>query len=68
MKAVLEFKWPEDEEKFRHSYFGSNAISGLRDVQQMIRQWEKHDGENPVGLIDLIKDTVAMSLRDCMEE
>lgn len=68
MKAILEFNYPEDEDRLRHALYGSRAISGLDEVRRMIRQWEKHDGENPVGLIDLIKDTVAMSLRDCMEE
>lgn len=68
MKAVLEFNYPEDEERFRHAYYGSRAICGLDEIRRMIRDWEKHDGENPQAVVDLVKDTVAIALRDCGEE
>lgn len=68
MKAILEFNYPEDEDRLRHALYGSRAISSLDEVRRMIRQWEKHDGENPQSLVDVIKDTVALALRDCGEE
>lgn len=68
MKAILEFNYPEDEERLRHAFYGERAISGLNEIHRMIRNWEKHDGDNPQALVDLIKDAVAVTLRDCGED
>ncbi len=68
MKAILEFNYPDDEDRLRHALYGSRAISGLDEVRRMIRQWEKHDGENPQGMLDLVRDTVLVALKDCMED
>lgn len=68
MKAILEFNYPEDEDRLRHAFYGSRAISCLYEVRRMIRQWEKHDGENPQVLLDLVRDTVLLALKDCGEE
>ncbi len=68
MKAVLEFNYPDDEDRLRWALNGGKAIFGLISVQQVIRAWEKHDGQAPEELIERIKMTVNEALTDCGEE
>ena len=37
MKAVLEFNYPEDEEKLRCALHGEAAMSALRKVHSMVK-------------------------------
>lgn len=68
MKAVLEFNYPDDEDRLRYALHGAKAVFALIDIQQVIRAWEKHDGQAPDELIDRIKMIVNETLTDCGEE
>lgn len=37
MKAILEFTYPEDQDKLRHALNGSRAIHALVDIQMEVR-------------------------------
>jgi 23S rRNA U2552 (ribose-2'-O)-methylase RlmE/FtsJ len=68
MKAILEFQYPEDEERLRHALHGQFAISVLSDVYRVINDWQKHDHTEPDRLIDTVKEIVGHGLADCGEE
>lgn len=68
MKAVLEFNYPEDEDRLRHALHGSEAISALDDVRVAIRSWSKHSKAEYQELIDHINQLVCDALRQCGEE
>lgn len=55
MKAVLEFNYPEDEDRLRYALHGDRAVLALTNIQQVIRAWEKHDGREPEKLIEKVK-------------
>jgi hypothetical protein len=55
MKAVLEFNYPEDEDKLRYALHGDKAVFALIDIQQVIRAWQKHDGSEPEKLVEKIQ-------------
>lgn len=67
MKVVLEFNVPEEMERLNMTIHGDKAYFALMDMSQKIRAWEKHDGDNPEGLIDLLKDDIALALRHIEE-
>ena len=62
MKAVLEFNYPEDEERLRCAMHGVTAINALTSIQQAIYAWERHKGLEPNDLIDEIKSLVINAL------
>ena len=68
MKAVLEFNYPDDEDRLRWALNGGKAIGGLNVIKSKIKAWEKHDGQTPDELIDRIKMIVSETLMDCGEE
>lgn len=68
MKAILEFEYPEDEDRLRHALNGSTAIFALDEVRRLIRGWEKHDSETHKEIINVINRTVCDALRECGEE
>ena len=41
MKAVLEFTYPEDQDRLRHALNGSKAIHALTDIQMTVRSYFK---------------------------
>ena len=43
MKAVLEFQYPEDEDRLRHALHGSTAIFALDEVRRLIRSWHTRE-------------------------
>lgn len=55
MKAVLEFNYPEDEDRLRYALHGDKAVFALIDIQQVIRAWQKYDGSEPEKLIAKIQ-------------
>lgn len=67
MKAVLEFNLPDEMEQFAMAYHGDKLCFALMGMQQRIRAWEKHDGSNPEGLIDLLRDDIALALKHIEE-
>ena len=68
MKAILEFNYPEDEDRLRHALHGSTAIFALDEVRMLIRSWHKHDEADYEELLDVINKTVCDALRECGEE
>jgi hypothetical protein len=67
MKAVLEFSYPEDEDKLRCALHGGTAISALDDVRRSIELW-KHVRAEPEKAIDRVYNIVCDALRQCGEE
>lgn len=67
MKAVLEFSYPEDEDKLRCALHGATAISALDDVRRLIELW-KHVRAEPEKAIDRVYNIVRDALRHCGEE
>lgn len=67
MKAVLEFNLPDEMEHFAMAFHGDKLYVALMGMQHRIRAWEKHDGDNPEGLIDLLKDDIAVALKPIEE-
>ncbi len=67
MKAILEFNYPDDEDRLRHALYGGVAIFALEEVRQAIRAWEKHDGKDFSVLIERIKVVVSEALYECGE-
>jgi hypothetical protein len=68
MKAVLEFTYPEDEDKLRYAMHGVTAVAALDEMRQMIRSWEKHDGTNPEAMVERLKQRIFDALTACGEE
>lgn len=68
MKAVLEFSYPEDEDKLRHALHGSDAISALDDVRRTISGWHTTTESEYEELIHQINMIVCDALRHCGEE
>ncbi len=58
MKAVLEFTYPQDEDKLRYALNGEAAIVGLRDVQGLLENREYKKALEKVRAV----------LRDCGDE
>ena len=67
MKAVLEFTYPEDQDKLRHALNGSKAISALIDIQMAVRSYFKHDA-NPKEVLEMVRELTNTALAECGEE
>jgi len=53
MKAVLEFTYPEDQDKLRWALSGEKAIIALHDIQQEVRKHFKYDAE-PIAVLVML--------------
>ena len=67
MKAVLEFTYPEDQDKLRHALNGAKAIYALTDIQTTVRSYFKHDAD-PLMVLALVRDLTNTALNECGEE
>jgi hypothetical protein len=67
MKAILEFTYPEDQDKLRHALNGSRAISALIDIQMAVRSHFKHNTD-PVTALELVREFTNTALNECGEE
>jgi len=67
MKAILEFTYPDDEDKLRHAMHGGTAIYALDEIRQMIHSWEKHDGTSPEAMVERLRLRVFDALTACGE-
>lgn len=67
MKALLEFTYPEDEDKLRHALNGTKAIQALSAIQTTVRSYFKHDAD-PLMVLALVKDLTNTALAECGEE
>lgn len=43
MKAILEFEYPNDEDKLRYALHGQTAIMALLQIEAQLRQHHKYD-------------------------
>ena len=43
MKAILEFVYPNDEDKLRYAMHGQTAIMALLNIEDQLRQHRKYD-------------------------
>jgi CYTH domain-containing protein len=43
MKAILEFEYPDDEDKLRYAIHGQTAIMALLQIEAQLRQHYKYD-------------------------
>ena len=44
MKAILEFNYPDDEDKLRHAVHAEEAFKALRDMSERVAyRWKKGD-------------------------
>ena len=68
MKAVLEFNYPEDEDRLRWALHGGKAIGALNVIRMKIRGWEKHDALSSEELIEQIRELTNETLTECGEE
>jgi hypothetical protein len=62
MKAVLEFNYPEDEDKLACALHGEKLQHALESIHRTIRAWQKHDGTKPDELIEKIQGIVGDAL------
>ena len=67
MKAILEFTYPEDQDKLRHALNGSKAISALIDIQMAVRSNFKHDAD-PSDVLGMVRELTNTALAECGEE
>lgn len=67
MKAILEFTYPDDEDKLRRAMHGDTAIYALDEIRQMIHSWEKHDGTSPEAMVERLRLRVFDALTACGE-
>lgn len=43
MKAILEFEYPDDEDKLRYALHGQDAIMALLQIEAQLRQHFKYE-------------------------
>jgi len=67
MKAVLEFTYPEDQDKLRWALSGEKAITALHDIQQEVRKHFKYDAE-PIAVLERVRSMTDEALAECGEE
>jgi hypothetical protein len=67
MKAVLEFTYPEDQDKLRHALNGAKAIYALTEIQMEVRNHFKHDA-NPKEVLERVRELTNTALAECGEE
>ena len=55
MKAILEFNYPNDEDKLRHAVHAEEAFQALRDMDERVAyRWEKGD-EGVKAMLDSLE-------------
>lgn len=66
MKAILEFEYPEDEDKLRHALHGQDAIFALLDISEQLRLHYKYEADSNQILAN-INELVIEALKLCQE-
>ena len=67
MKAILEFTYPEDQDKLRWALSGEKAILALHDIQQEVRKHFNHDAD-PIVVLECVRSMTNEALIECGEE
>jgi len=52
MKAVLEFNYPEDEDKLRHALNGVNYYATLLEISEMLKDTRSGKAEEIKNIIN----------------
>lgn len=61
MKAILEFNYPDDEDKLRRAIHADQAFDGLQKVKSLINGWYIHtdaDYQDLLGAVDSLVKTI----------
>ena len=61
MKAILEFNYPDDEDKLRRAIHADQAFDGLQKVKSLINGWHIHtkaDYEELLEAVDSLVKTI----------
>jgi hypothetical protein len=61
MKAILEFSYPDDEDKLRRAIHADQAFDGLQKVKSLINSWQirtKIDYEGLLEAVDSLVNTI----------
>lgn len=61
MKAILEFSYPDDEDKLRRAIHADQAFDGLQKVKSLINSWQirtKIDYEELLEAVDSLVNTI----------
>jgi hypothetical protein len=66
MKAILEFTYPEDEDKLRYALHGQTAIMALLQIEAQLRQLYKY-GADIKDVLGMIGDITNETLVTCGE-
>ena len=66
MKAILEFAYPDDEDKLRHALHGQDAIFALLDISEQLRLHYKYEADGDQILAN-INELVIEALKLCQE-
>lgn len=66
MKAILEFEYPDDEDKLRYALHGQDAIFALLDISEQLRLHFKYDADSYQVLMN-INELVIEALKLCQE-
>ena len=56
MKAILEFNYPDDEDKLRRAIHADQAFDGLQKVKSLINGWHIHTKADYEELLEAVKD------------
>lgn len=66
MKAILEFEYPDDEDKLRYALHGQDAIFALLDISEQLRLHYKYEADANTILAN-INELVIEALKLCQE-
>ena len=66
MKAILEFEYPDDEDKLRYALHGQDAIFALLDISEQLRLHFKYEADGNQTLAN-INELVIEALKLCQE-
>lgn len=58
MKAILEFNYPEDENKLRRAVHADKAFDALEDMQAMVSGWHTHTKADYEELLGALRSTI----------
>lgn len=67
MKAILEFEYPNDEDKLRYALHGQTAIMALLQIEAQLRTHYKY-GEPVENVMTNVAEIVGETLLACGEE
>ena len=67
MKAILEFNYPDDEDKLRRALNADKFAVTLWDVKQKVREHFKYDAD-PHAVLEFVREMVDRTLVETGED